>query len=596
VSTNTGHRARRRVRLSHGLRTAVGALLAGLTVMLIGQVAWGDTTVTVEPIDITGVGSWGPFKEMTAWQNALSDAVVPINLRYTPHGTLLGRQEFLDGNADFVMTGTPFTGDELAKLKNGAKDLIDVPIQVSSLGMLLARPYPNGFKSRVLVCDPDDPNTPDPTICIQDSTYNGDDRPDFKGMLKVPSDNLAAMLVGYSGKCPPPPAPEADTHLPLGSWSCNTLLDAFGLPHTTTWIGMSPTAGPVQVLRSDADETNYFVQQFVKTAAPNVWAGVQAETSQIQWEPIGERFPRLTQVASRDGAQQQTEMLGFPDQNPKTGNFSNQTAGILAPAPASAIDNDQGWRPPGVALLELKNKHGDWVGPTPATIDAAVDAGGDTPLYALDHDVPNAYPLVWVNHLYVRSSGLSVDQTEGLATIIRYLATDGQAVAKDVGEGRLPSSLVDEALAGADDIVKSNCTQSDAIEVKSSDPGPYAPDGAGMNAIGPMLHCFAKATVPTTSTTIPTTFSTAPFSPSSGSVLTPGAIPPAVSDSTTNASTSTVKKSKTISAALTVAKLPMPEPHSNGPEFDRTTTLLAGAAGFLLLRGPTKRFLGRLTT
>ena len=161
------------------------------------------------------------------------------------------------------------------------------------------------------------------------------------------------------------------------------------------------------------------------------------------------------------------------------------------PVPASAIQIGN-WREPGVTLLELQNANGDWVGPTPDTINAAVDAGGDTPLFALDHKVPNAYPLVWVNHLYVHTSGLSIEKTEAIATLIRYLATDGQAVAKDVGEGRLPKTLADKALAAADDLVNSNCTQSDAVKLKSSDPGPYAPDGAGMKAIGPMMQLLPE--------------------------------------------------------------------------------------------------------
>ena len=194
-------------RCPRAVRTLIAALVAGFVTAVIAQAAWGDTpTATPNPVEITGVGSWAAFKEMTPWQNAMNGAKVSVDLRYTPHGTLLGREDFLDGNADFVMSGTPFTADELAKLKNGAKDLIDVPIQVSSMGMLLARPFPNGFVSQVLVCDPDDPNTPDPTACFQRTKYSGDSRPEFMGMLKVPASNLASMLLGFSGKCAPAPS------------------------------------------------------------------------------------------------------------------------------------------------------------------------------------------------------------------------------------------------------------------------------------------------------------------------------------------------------------------------------------------------------
>ncbi len=53
-----------------------------------------------------------------------------------------------------------------------------------------------------------------------------------------------------------------------------------------------------------------------------------------------------------------------------------------------------------------------------------------TPLYALTNKVPGAYPLVWVDHLYAPAHGLSIEKTEALAAVIRYLATAGQAAGK----------------------------------------------------------------------------------------------------------------------------------------------------------------------
>ena len=86
----------------------------------------------------------------------------------------------------------------------------------------------------------------------------------------------------------------------------------------------------------------------------------------------------------------------------------------------------------------MQNANGDWVAPTPDSIDA----GGRrpvarAPLFALTNKVPGAYPLVWVDHLYAPAHGLSIEKTEALATVIRYLATAGQDAAQPVGEGRL---------------------------------------------------------------------------------------------------------------------------------------------------------------
>jgi ABC-type phosphate transport system substrate-binding protein len=94
------------------------------------NVAWGsDASAAAVPVTIKGAGSWGPNWEMKSWQDALFGADQPIDMKYTAHGSVLGRQDFLDGNADFVISGRPFTSEELAKLPNGGKDIIDAPVR-----------------------------------------------------------------------------------------------------------------------------------------------------------------------------------------------------------------------------------------------------------------------------------------------------------------------------------------------------------------------------------------------------------------------------------------------------------------------------------
>ena len=113
-----------------------------------------------------------------------------------------------------------------------------------------------------------------------------------------------------------------------------------------------------------------------------------------------------------------------------------------------------------VELLPILNANGEYVAPTSASITKAAAAGGDQPLYAFDHKVPGAYPFTWIDHLYAPAHGLSVEKTEGLATLIRYIVTAGQDVAATVGEGRLPDSLVQKSLDAADALVMSNCVGS----------------------------------------------------------------------------------------------------------------------------------------
>src|SRR5262249_22571454 len=151
-----------------------------------------------------------------------------------------------------------------------------------------------------------------------------------------------------------------------------------------------------------------------------------------------------------------------------------------------------------IVLSQMQNANGDWVAPTPDAIDKAVDAGGETPLYALTNKVPGAYPLVWGDRLYAPAHGLSVAQTEALATLIRHLATTGQEKAEPVGEGRLSAALVTTALKAADQLVLSNCQGPDRKVELNFDPGPLAPASAtAMQGIGAMAHCVPVETATT---------------------------------------------------------------------------------------------------
>jgi hypothetical protein len=249
----------------------------------------------------------------------------------------------------------------------------------------------------------------------------------------------------------------------------------------------------------------------------------------------------------------------------------------------------------------MQNAHGDWVAPNPASIDAAVNAGGDQPLYALTNSVSGAYPLVWTDQMYVRASGLSTEKTEALATIMRYVAVAGQAVMAKHNDGQLSDAQVKEALAAADQVEKGNCKGSDRVLVQNSDPGRYAPNIPEMQGIGKMYHCNPSASAPS-STTTSTTF--APFNPLSSSSfsnnspinipLTPlPAVPTATSDATATQTGSQATTKKTTSsrpAALAASKLPVTEPSGSGGT-DIKVAMLLGAALYFVLQGPARRLL-----
>jgi ABC-type phosphate transport system substrate-binding protein len=587
-------------------RPVVAGTIAGVALLVAASAATGQTTTTTSPsapssgsssagITITGEGSNGPYKEVTAWQNDLAAAQAPINLQYTPTGTLQGRGDFVAGNADFALSGTQFHGGtgpgftpaEINQLPHQdlGRDVIAAPVQVTALALLMT-PVFGGFQRQDYF-----PGSPPPQI-ISPVTRQ----------VRIPWPNLSAMLLNYGN---PDPNPKDTWSSNLNSWDAIDTLSAMlgepsptcdggaiGSGHYICFAGIGPLTNPSAVWQSEGDELNYYMQVAIRTTAPDVWSGNKAADKSVHWEDatndVFERMPRQPFFVSRQGADQAGDQLTIPGSNAGVGPVQGQVdgaIGVLPPtAKIAATQGEIGANPLPLEFAAVKNANGDWVVPSPQTIDAAVNASSQ-PLYALTHTVPNAtpYPLTWVNYLYVKSSGLSAVKTEALATLIRYLATDGQAAAGTWGEGTLSKALVAQAVKAADQVVQSNCPGAKGTIVKNSDPGPNAPSTGGIKAIGAMLHCVPPAT--------PAASAAGGGVPAFGIGTLPGlpSLPVAATPALAAASAVRPTAAK-LPDALTADRLPLPLP---GTPRDWIATLLVGGLGYVGLRGPIRRMLGR---
>jgi hypothetical protein len=249
-----------------------------------------------------------------------------------------------------------------------------------------------------------------------------------------------------------------------------------------------------------------------------------------------------------------------------------------------------------------------------------------------------AYPLTYVDDLYAPAQGLSADKAEATATVIRYLATAGQDAMAAQGDGRLSPPLVAQALAAANQVIASNCTQPGEQVAINGDVGRYAPTLGPMDGKtaaqrqaemqgGPMLHCVNGVTqtaiapppsVPsTTSPTAPaagigsslpggptggsgvlsqvTVGTTPTTSPAPSSSSEPGPSPAAASAQTGGASQTGSGRVTVVSGAntgarpphqvpgpVTLLNLPLPLPGPGSPGLNRLVGFLLGAGAFLL--------------
>ncbi len=602
------------------------AIVAGVVSTML--LAPGSGAVTkgspAQPfVEVRGEGAWSVSELLVAWQNELLSAKSPVKMTYLRTGSYFGRQDLTQKGVapDFAISGIPFQPGELDGVKGGASAFISAPVQVGTLGTLVEPPNPGGNAATVefpvirFPCNPDDPNTWPPGS-VDGSECIVRDR--YKGVVKIPAKNLAAMYLNYS-----PVGQEPK----LYAWNDPNMLEALGLnPGEGDQVGNGGADSllrPGIAARSEPDEITYYLQQYIKRAAPDVWNGEKALTPGIAWEPITERSPRQFGI-TRPGAEEQVVQLG--QNGCGVGGGTCAGGGGIAAVQPQMLETLRRAFPPNnqnnidvstTRFAAIQNAAGEWVQPTPSSIDKAVDAGGDEPLYALSHRVPGAYPLVWIDRFYAPAHGLSVEKTEGLAMLLRYLVTTGQDKEAAVGEGRLSAPLVKEALAAADAIVNSNCVGPDRHVARSTDPGPLAPESAtAMRSIGTMAHCVSNGTA--VGVTTATTFHAGgassndlsdqgstglPGSGTSGEKFGSSGAATTSPDGTASAARSTAEDGGTStpgdatgtsrSALLTASKLPLGMPASHSGT-DRLATFMLGVGLYLLLRKPCARLFRRL--
>ncbi len=381
-----------------------------------------------------------------------------------------GRDHVLAGDVDAAIIGTGYSAAERAEAKVAAT--IEVPIHVSTAMLFMSEPAPTdrGFEEAKFltpqqnpICDPLG-DTYDPMICEVRTRYTGP--------VRIPHANLAAMMLNVA----------ADG---LDAWQHPDVKAAMGVPHLLNPIA---TAVPTFIHREPGESVNFYLQKYITTVAPRVWELAKLANPGVPYE-VDESISRP--FITRATPTSQGQLVGVqPYRNAFTqGTEPTWASNMTDIPPAVSLEARETNPTTPYKVVQMKNGSDQWVAPTPDSISKAVAAGGTKPLFALDHKVDGAYPLVWVDNLSVAAKGLSPEKTNGVAGFVRYVATLGQQGAAALGEGKLSPALVTEALKGADAIVKSNCTGADVKVVSSTDPGPYAPPDLAKANIGTMSVC-----------------------------------------------------------------------------------------------------------
>lgn len=399
------------------------------------------------PVGLTGDGTWGALQAMNAWGTDLFGAPAPVNVRYLSQGGAPARHEYLDGALDFFVGGLGPTADEQAALAKDHRGLVAIPLQSDALGLLLVQPSA-GFSTTA-------------TAGL------------YTGQIRMPSANVAQafFLRHLDG------SPHDNTTNPVdNAW---VGLGGVVAGADVTVQSNAPTLPPTAVVDLTPGESTYYLEQYFHEVMPAAW---DAWLAQFKYPAglVSESWPVTQQIQTPVAVTGVKAALGA----------EARQDGAVAPLPPWAQQAAQADAPGRTwQFLQIRNAAGEWVAPTPAAVQAAVVAAGGRALSALTSPEPGAYPLSWVDSIYAPASGLSVEKTNALATFIRYAVTAGRASALATGTIPLPDALVPQALQGADDLVRGNCTGPGVALVSTTDPGPSAPTPHALDAVGPRLVC-----------------------------------------------------------------------------------------------------------
>ena len=571
-------------RTSRTLIWAVVAVSALAWVVAPGGSHGVASAADPDPVELNGVGTWAAAGPALSWANELYRAPSPVRVGFLSEGSADARRTFMNGETEFLVSGTPFTSAELTELDAADRELIDLPIQAVGMAFIVSGPYPRGLS----MCRPG-PGEDDPSVidCYPEGK--------FQGPLRLNGEDVVDIVL-ETGR---------------NNWANSAFQDLMP-PALDLVVPLQPAA---PVVRSDAGSTNKFLQQYIATVDPARWAAKTAaegrpgllpdETWPFLGTPSKSGLPTVTQVVAAWTAPSSSSSVVGGVLAPTSPLAAGAALAAEASKPAGATRTDL-WVP------ELRNGAGEWVAPTPAAITAGIQAGEGAPLYGLTNPVPGAWPITWVNRLYAPTTGLTGDQANALATMIRWQVTAGRDVAASLGDGRLTDAMATEALAKADEIVKSNCAAAKLPTAKRSAAGTHAPPGS-LTGIGDVEVCVTgtAAPTPTDPTAAPEDpplygddlgyydgifydYYTDDFSPDSGSFDPISEIYPTDGGAEVLDESALGASSGAVDAAAIAASgsMPLPLPGDDFRELDRLSTLALGALLFLFGRSLLRRRTG----
>lgn len=578
---------RRRVVVARALLLAVATIWVALP-----QSARAQDATTRSAVELDAQISGEANAMISATVGRLEGADVDLSMQTILTDTADARASFVAGDADLIVSGVGFDDQQLSDLEKSDRGVISAPVQATALAAFGYIPaaipgdaYPSTdawLRAWPTRCEELDEDGESPCSLADISAFTGPFRltPAAVGQMIFSGRSVFASDEFKANQDP-------------GALAGRTLI--------------SPNDIPRAIVRSGADASNLYLERYIEATQPADWRAWMAQTpGQTAVTKPAETWPVDSQTSRRsmddvlslirEGLSGSDSVLNF------SGAFAFVPPGKVAESFFLNAARPNAEQIP-LYTAQLRNGAGEWVLATPGSITAAVAAGNGAPLTGATTPVPGAYPLTWVNRLYAPASGLTADQANAVATIIRSQVSTGRAQAAQLGDGQITDQMVTEALAAADQIVVSNCDSAGGEVVTSKDGSPYAPAGA-ITGVSSMKLCDPPATRDGKSAEVATGGSgddvgSADFGSSYDGLSTDAGDTPleTITESgdvagggSGGGGATAGAGGESVEAAAISRRMPMPVPTLSLSPLDRVVTLALGALAFVVLRNlATKR-------
>jgi len=602
---------RRRTRWGDGRGSAIAALVC-LAVWLAMTGLSGAVPVQsgTTGIELRGEGTDDADAVLLDLDTAADSSKAGPDLNYISTNEFEGLKAFADGRTDYFVGAQPLADIDPDAAAKATRDrgVISAPFQATGAVPFISGPRLSGgfrwcgtglrFDETIFdfVCD--DPNG---VVALSDTAHGA------PGRLRL---NPAAIALMFSdpGNLYQEPnfASQADpTGCPIAAdGTCQQRL-------------LAPPAGLfASGVRTDRSAINAFLQTWMRSVDRTAFESKVLTNVAPADRPsftITNQWPNFGQASRSPGDTLAATIRTW--ESPAGGVAAAGAGALVHPLKArTAVDlaaQDAAAGRPKTDLWIADFVHrGQVVAATPDAITAAVAAGGEVPFFAAYNDVPGAWPMSWVNRIHLPAKGLSVDQTNAAAMMIRLQLTKGQDDAARLGDGRLTPTLVNQGLAAAEQVVVSNCQAAKGTVVKEVGAGPFTPAGAeaALVALGSVSWCQPTEDTPPPSPRTeapypnsdvgpgsalpalpsydPYDSSSVPLEPLAGSDLVPLEVPagPIDTSAAPPAEPSTTTTVKDDGVEKIAATLPMSIPGTGLPGLDKLATVVLGAALFFGVR------------